>query len=232
MCPYCRASSVDRARAWTDFGPEAGWQDTRWTHEAYIAYLTAMGLAIPILFTVVIGFRLECVTVDPLHCVDQGVASHVIGNIIWIIAVVRNVFGGRTYDIRMSNCAANLKALYKTTKAKYPLQGKLTLERVRATGDWPKLRAKAAQTRKLAVYALYLISTFGQPASLDEFTRNHDQLALGVAQLLVRFYEILDSESQFMRSAAADELANVGNTLGNLYSQLSSMSFRRGLRLW
>ena len=80
MCWLCRASSTVRDRAWTDSRPGAGWRRTRWTHEAYIEYLRAAGLAIPVLLLCIVGFRLECVMVDTLHAVDQGVASHVIAN--------------------------------------------------------------------------------------------------------------------------------------------------------
>lgn len=111
MCPYCRANSVDRSRLWTDFFTEAGWRDTRFTHESYkyeyihicictyIAlengrlHLRMAGRAIPVLFLVVLGFRLEFVTIDVLHCVDKGVGSHIVGNIVWIIVVLRNSSG-------------------------------------------------------------------------------------------------------------------------------------------
>eukprot|EP00959_Pyramimonas_sp_CCMP1952_P233200 4873305-Pyramimonas_sp.AAC.1 len=62
MCPFCRASSVDMHRCWTNVAQDAGWRATRWTHETYIRHRLAAGLAIPVLFLVVLGLRLECVT--------------------------------------------------------------------------------------------------------------------------------------------------------------------------
>ena len=55
-------------------------------------YLHAEGLAVPVLFACLLGFRLECVMVDVLHTVDQGVASHIVGSVIWLVAVVQNFF--------------------------------------------------------------------------------------------------------------------------------------------
>ena len=95
MCPFCPASSTDPSLAWTDTSRTAGWRATRWTHETYMAWRRAAGLAIPMLF-LVIGFRLECVNIDVLHTVDQGIDSHNIGSIMWYFAIIRCVFGGRT----------------------------------------------------------------------------------------------------------------------------------------
>ena len=101
MCWLCRASSVDRELAWTNFGPDAGWRRTRWTHASYLRFLRAAGLAIPALLVLAVGFRLECVMVDVLHTVDLGVASHLIANVFWLIAVIRRVFGGTTQEAQI-----------------------------------------------------------------------------------------------------------------------------------
>ena len=231
MCYLCQASATDRARSWTDFGLDAAWRALRYTHESYIAMLLAGGFAVPVLFALCIGFRLECVMVDPLHCVDQGVALNITANIIWIIAVLRNSFGGSTYASRIKNCAADLKRWYKENPG-YRLQGDLTQERVRPSGDWPKLRAKAAQTRHLARYALYLMQTYAQLESVDDFVRVHDQLALGCAQLLVQYYDLMNANSVHLSVATQIQFAQIGNQMGILYSRLASLCFDRGQRLW
>jgi hypothetical protein len=61
-----------------------------------MAYLTAAGLILPILLTAILGFRLECVHVDPLHTLELGTTSHVAGNVLWHIAIVKSAFGGTT----------------------------------------------------------------------------------------------------------------------------------------
>jgi hypothetical protein len=80
------------------------------------------------------------------------------------------------------------------------------------------------------------MQSFGQFASPDAWVKRHDTLALGVCQLLVRFYVILDSQSQFLAEGARVELPTLGNQLMMMYSQLSDMCFseyaRLGHRLW
>ena len=231
-CWLCRASSTNPDRSWTDFNPNAGWRDTIWTHEEWINYLRASGYAIPVLFLVVLGFRLECISIDVLHAVDQGFSTHIVANTIWVIAVIRNCFGGATYAERIRRCGEHLKKWYSDTRCKYKLAGKLTVERVKLAGDWPKLRAKAAHTRYLARYALYLVQTFGHLESLDDFARLHDNLALGVCQLLVEFYELLDTNSMFVTDQAKVSFARIGNQMPAMYSRLSRMCFEQGMRLW
>ena len=106
MCWICRASSTIARLAWSRCDAEAGWRETRWTHEAYLAFLRGAGMAIPILLTCIVGFRLECVMVDVLHTVDQGVASHVIANVFWLFAVKRSCFGGGTHDEKIKKLFA------------------------------------------------------------------------------------------------------------------------------
>ena len=81
MCWMCKASSTLAHLSFTDFRPEAGWRTTRWTHEAYIGHLRASSTPIPVLLDKVLGLRLDCIMIGVLHTVDQGVASHIIGNI-------------------------------------------------------------------------------------------------------------------------------------------------------
>ena len=180
----------------------------------------------------VLGFRLECIRIDVLHAVDQGLASHIDGNVIWHIGVIRNSFGGSTYADRIKNTSENLRQWYRSTRTKYKLQGGFTKERVRPTSDWPKLRAKAAQTRYLVRYCLHLMQTFGDFVSIDPFARLHDKLALGVCQLMVEFYDVLEANSMFLTADASASFARIGNQLPQMYSRLSKMCFERGLRLW
>ena len=223
MCWLCRASSTIRPLAWTRMGPDAGWRETRWTHESYIEFLRAASLAIPVLLTSVVGSRLECVMVDVLHTVDQGVASHIIANIFWLLAVLRGVFGGRAQEERIANLFAHMKSWYKGWKPSSRLQGKLSVERVRTQGGWPKLKAKAAATRHLAEYALLLMQEFGTP---------EDRPVLAMSQLLCRFYQILSDESMFLGHDARRELPTVGRRLAMLYASVAEKAARDGIKMW
>ena len=108
MCWLCRASSTNPALSWTQFGPGAGWRGTRWSHESYLAYLRAAALAIPVLLLAVIGFRLECVMIDTLHTVDQGVASDIIANVFWLIAEKRKCLGGANQEEQIAKLNSHM----------------------------------------------------------------------------------------------------------------------------
>ena len=235
MCPFCGVSATIDAHAWSDFRDDAWWRDTIWNHEDYAAYVHATGRALPIMFRPgvgVLGLRLSNVMVDVLHTVDQGVASHIIANIIWYYAVVMAVFGGATYAERILRCQADLKRWYAETRETCRIQGPLTQERVRPSGDWPRLKAKAAATRHLAAYALDLAQRFAKADSPDLWVQAHDEMSIAVCQLLVEFYSIMKNESMNLSAAAKTRLPQLANSLAQIYSNLSRMCFDRGLRLW
>ena len=234
MCPFCRASNTIRGLLWSDFSLDAAWRNTIFDHESYMAYLHANGLAPPILFAAagVIGLRLECVMVDVLHTIDLGFASHIIGNVLWYFFVVCAVLGGTNIEAKIAKCAEDMQEWYSDTNCKYRLQGKLTEERLRSKSDWPKLKAKAAQTRYLARYALHVAIRFAQLQSLDEFTRLHDELCLAACQLLVEFYDILEAQSMFLSAAAKARLPKLANELTGIYTRLSNLAFGRSMKLW
>ena len=104
--------------------------------------------------------RLENICIDVLHTVDLGINPHIIANIIWVFAVLRCCFGGSTYAERVEKVNKELTSWYKSTKCKSRIQGPLTLERLRTTKLWPKLKAKGAQARHLARFALSLVVEF------------------------------------------------------------------------
>lgn len=223
MCWMCKASSTIRHLAWTRFGADAGWRETRWTHTSYLDYLRGANLVVPALLTAFVGFRLECVMVDVLHTVDQGVASHIIGNVFWLIAVQRLAFGRGSREEIIKRLDKHLRGWYSRTRCESHVQGKLTVDRVRTSGGWPKLKAKAAATRHLAAYALHLARTFG---------RAEDRLVIAVCTLLCEFYSILENESMFLSEPARSRLPEVGRQLAVLYTQLAEESTRSRLRMW
>ena len=237
MCPFCKASGTVAALTWTDFTPTAPWRRTLWTHESYIAFLRHNGLAVPMLFRMAFGLRLECTMVDVLHTVDLGLTGHVCGNVIWWLVIAVNIFGLPTYARRMEACHNHYKKWCKQFHAKNKLRGKLTCERIRTdAGEWPFLKSKAAPLRDMARYCLHLMQEFGDLASADPWRKLHDSLALGVCQLLCEFYVILDSESQFMSYEARGRMPILGEQLMSMYSQLSTLAHneyeRLGHRLW
>ena len=182
MCWLCRASSKIPHLAYTDHTWEAGWRDTLWEHHTYMDFLRYRGYPIPVLLREVKGLRLENIMIDVMHTVDLGITSHILGNVFFVLVIVRGVLGGRTYAERASLLGAHIKQWYSRTRTRVSakLQGKVTLDRIRADGVWPKFRAKAAASRHLAKYALELVEQF-----MDGF--DQDEGMHTVVRLLCRF---------------------------------------------
>ena len=225
MCWLCKASSTDPSLAWVKYGPDAKWRETRWSHESYMRFLRGAGIAIPALLAFAIGFRLECIMIDVLHTVDQGVASHIVGNVLWYFAVVRKMWGGTTQQQQIEHMFKHMQKWYKGSQADSKVKGKVTVERVRTKGNWPKLKAKAAATRQLAAYVLLLAQTFG------DGSRKEMQI-LGLCQLLVDFYRILESSSQFLSAEARDQLPKIGRRLVGIYTALATSAKEAGVKMW
>ena len=68
--------------------------------------------------------------------------------------------------------------------------------------------------------------------SLDEFTKLHDELCVAACQLLVEFYDILESQSAFLSDAAKARLPILANELTSVYTRLSNLAYERKLKLW
>ena len=113
----------------------------------------------------------------------------------------------------------------------YGLRGALTLERVRTSRGWPKLKCKGATARSMVRYALQLVQTHGCHTPGGENYRE-DQLMLGLVQYLCRFYEIIFTESIYLSMSAKEELPQLGQMFAQMYTTLSGIYFDVGLRLF
>ena len=136
-----------------------------------------------------------------------------------------HAFGGSTQAINLERLEKRLKAHYKSTNATSQVLGKLNFERIKTSGIWPKLKAKADATRHLSLFALELAIEFdsGSP---------HDRRRVGVAQCLHEFYESIGAGGMFLSDDAKIRLPQNGRTLCDLYSQLSAEASAAGKRLW
>lgn len=227
MCWRCRASTTNRDLKWVDTTEKANWRRTRFSHEDYLEWLRVNGLAIPILLALVIGLRLECISIDSLHVMDLGLAAHVVANTLWE-TVLGKKWGHSTQDKNVEALERDMKTWGKANKVTTRIQGQLTKERIcpKDTGSgYPKLRAKGAATRKLAEYSLELARRFNTGST-------HDLLRLGVNETLCRYYNVLSTQGQFLDDDAKNTLYNIGLDLGNLYSSLYTEAFKKGVKLW
>lgn len=222
MCWLCSASNAFPQTLWTNFSATAGWRDSRRDHQKFCTMLEAKGKPMPEVFRVR-GFKMEFVMIDILHTVDLGVASHVVANIF--LEVMRLGCWGATHKVQLEGLTKDMQEWYKAQKNISRLQGRLTIERLRTTGGWPKLKAKAAATRHLTRYALVL-------AQRHDSGSVHDRQRLAVAQLLVSFYDVLDQNGMFLSPTAKEALPKIGSRLCIIYEKLSRESLEAGRMMW
>ena len=221
-CFVCSASPTIAELIFSRSGPTAGWRATIKTHASYVAELAAAGKPIPILLRS-LTLRLEGIMIDPMHTIDQGIAPHLLANVF--LEIMELGHWGPNQAEQLVGLAAALKAWEKKTLHVYRLQGKLSWSRIRTSGDWPKLKAKAANCRHLLRFAFELCTTYSSGSV-------HDHRRMACCQLLCRFYEIINLEGRFLSAAAKTEIAAIGPLFLQLYSHLSAEALESRKRAW
>ena len=89
---------------------DAAWRATIKTHEADLEDLASEGSPIPTLFRIR-ALRLEGVIIDILHCVDQGVASHLIANVF--VEIMALGHWGPNQDVRVKGLEKDMHTWQK-----------------------------------------------------------------------------------------------------------------------
>ncbi len=225
MCYVCKASGSEPNLLWTTAALTCGWRATVRTHESYLQELHIAGKRASGLFAIV-GLRLEGVMIDILHTVDLGLASHILANIF--VEIMALWHWGSNQQARASGLHGDIQEWYKSQPSSVKsskIQGEVTYERIKTSSDWPKLKAKAAATRHLSRYALHLCQRYG---SVTE----HDKRRLACADLLVRFYDIIEGCSEFLPTRVKAELPTLARLLFGAYNGLSREALSRGVRAW
>lgn len=160
---------------------------------------------------------------DVLHALDQGVASHVVGNVM--VIVMRKGQWGANQALQAAGLEEHLTTWYKGHKQMYKIAGKIPYQRVKASNDWPQFKAKAAATRHLAHYAEDLAREFS-----DGF--EHDQKVVAVAAGLARMYTIMAEQPRFLSRSAKSELSRLSVAFMDVYSQLAEAAVAAKMRMW
>ena len=218
MCWKCLATGCNAdILKYSRFDRHAPWRATRLTHEVYVAMTAAID--VPVIFAKIIGFRIEQMMADCLHTVELGIGGHILGNIMWE-RIAMHAFGESTQPKNITTLNTKLVAWMKVHKCKHLYRGKLTEDRIRTSGDWPKLKSKAAPIRSLAPFAVALAEAF----------LGADQVL--VARQLVRFYEIIDSNGLFLTDDAKAEIKVVGSRLCRTYAKLATDAVAAGQKRW
>jgi hypothetical protein len=222
MCFVCNASNSLDDLLWTNGTLGAGWRCTIRTHASYTAERLATGRPLPNLFKIR-TLVLEGIMIDVLHAVDQGVSSHVAAN-VFVEVMDLGVFGATNAEA-VAGLEEDLQSWYDANKGVYKIQGELNFSRIKTSGDWPKLKAKAAATRHIIRYAVVL-------ATRHNSGTTHDKRRLAICTLLQRFYAILENEGRYVSDAAKIELPKLAQTLIQLYHLLSKEALGMRLRRW
>ena len=129
------------------------------------------------LLSALVGIQLQHVMIYILHTVDQGVTSHVLGNIMR----ERMTRMAPIQRKQIDELNKDLTAWYAGDgKGQYKLQGKITIDRLKTGSGWAKLKGKAAGTRHLSGYAVHLATRLNSGSE-------HDARRLVIAMLLHRF---------------------------------------------
>jgi hypothetical protein len=228
-CFLCNATSGAGPLNCYNAALDAGWRPGILSHASYCAQVHANGDELSALY----GIDALChegVTVDVLHAVDQGLASHVVANTF--VELIHP--WGPNQAARTAALEARIKTYYDVNRESSKIQGKLTFERLKTSNDWPKLKAKAAATRHLAAFALELAAEADDslPPGASPAVRLHSRRRRAVCQLLVRFSELLDGHGRYFTVAAKTEIAEIGRNLVTIYSQLSAESVASEQRMW
>eukprot|EP00969_Alexandrium_andersonii_P336612 14879087-Alexandrium_andersonii.AAC.1 len=219
MCWLCRASNVVPELNWMDARPTAGWRGTLKSQATYLADRQVAGFISNIFL--VEGFSMEMVMIDVLHTVDLGVAQHVVANILWEVKDGM----GPNIDQKVAALHRQMLAWEKEAKPAAKFRGKFKAEKLRNKGLWPELKAKAAVTKSMARFALYL-------AERNNSGSTHDQRRLAVAQLLVKFYDLIKQEDMVLSQEATREIAELGGQLVVLYHALFQEATAAEIKGW
>ena len=101
------------------------------------------------------GFRLEYIAVDAMHSADLGVFQVALGSLLWVEIAHKPWHRTQADGVKWLN--QELKYYYQANRSKKLSEVFLTKSMIKSEDvGFPLLRAKAAQTRHLAEFGLYL----------------------------------------------------------------------------
>ena len=114
-----------------------------------------------------------------------------------------------------------MKKFMKDTGVKNQFRGKLTPDRIKTSSGWPKLKGQGATVRSLVPFVIHLATKY----RLGKRQRN-------LCMMMMRFYELLDSQPLFMSSDARTELARLGQVFCDTYASLAAEHFEKRIKMW
>lgn len=228
-CWFCDADCADNP--WNDFRPGARWQSGRSVQDVLQNPRSLHPVwKIP-------GLHEMCTMLDVLHVVDQGVASHVIGNVLHTI-IYEQLCAGRprqrthTPQEALGKLWVQMQEVHKRDQLVHRIHN-LKLSMFMADpraphASFPCLSSvKAADTRSLAFVAYEMCKVY---ATEEEWTKHR----LLCTKRLCEFYSYLKTHTDqvhFPRDVA-EKLHECTKALLAHYSWLAADANARGKLLW
>ena len=177
----------------------------------------------------IIGFCTAMMLHDVLHNLDQGVALHVIGNILFYYSYYKP---GAPAD-NFQALAQRLQEIYVEDRVRERISMfKLSaLNNVNSPmADYPKLHhAKAAETRHLAPVLLKLVEELIASSGGASLEEQHQRLCL---DMLCRIYSIICNGGVILSDREADQLQEAIWVFNAEYSWLARNAFEHRRLMW
>jgi hypothetical protein len=167
--------------------------------------------------------RLEGFLPDAMHGMDEGFTADVCGNIMH--EVMETAGWGSTQPKRAEQLDQELKKHYKEIKETVKIDGRITYDRVKMSGDWPVFKGKAAATRHLVPFVVKLAERFNSGSP-------HDERRLVLCKALQKCYGIMSRAGRFLTDDEKESLRETSQTMMACYRNLALEALEHGVRAY
>ena len=231
FCWQCDAAKSG-PNAFTDFTPQAAHRLTRFGHEGYMERCIAQAEQPANIFRCP-GTTLSHIAIDAMHAGDLGCFQDAIGSLFWLEITWKTVHSNQRVGLKSLN--AELEAFYAVNRdlGLSPITN-LSKSQIRSdVPGYPYLKAKAAQTRHVADFALLLARrhehgdahrpafSFRPGHRLADRLQEHQALVSSVMEGMVMFHRSCQAEpfdAERCRSAMFQFLQGMGQ-LNHMWRQ-------------
>jgi hypothetical protein len=233
FCWMCGATRAAGPECFADFKPDAGHRGTLMSHEQYLMACAAEGAQPCNLFRCP-GMRLEYLVVDSMHAGDLGCFADAIGGLFWCEVTCKRWHANQ--QIGLASLNASLQNFYTANRSLgLSVLHPVTMSQIKGDKDkFPSLKAKAAQVRHLAEYAVLLAYQHrdgfeGRPA----YGFRGARLAGSEPEHLNHLVNMCEGMARYHRACAAD-VFDEDLCRSSMYSFLQGLAglhvlWRRGL---
>ena len=168
MCHLSGARRDDNSYAET--GPLASWRGTEVSNETFLRSFAQDQIPT---FCRLPGFWLQRIFIDSMHCVDMGVAPHIIGNVIWEIIALGSAACVDTSRARRLDLGYEMYRQFckfwgiGVTSAPWNPE-KLNKKSAKQPAF---MKAKANEGKKVVPFALHLCNVYGTESPHDQMRK-------------------------------------------------------------